>query len=337
MKEFQLIQQIQQGISVSADDNLNSGVILGIGDDAAVVEVPAGFHLVAATDTLNVGVHFPTDTLPYDIAYKCLAVNLSDMAAMGAIPRWALLSLSLPEAGQQWVTSFIDGFNALANSHGVVLIGGDTTHGPLSVSLTALGLVKPGMQLVRHGARPGDLLVVSGTVGGAARILDLLQREADVTDDLKDNLEGGDLEDDLEDRHLLDRPVPRVELGQCLPGYATSCIDISDGLLADLGHVLEASNCGASIVLENLPGDEILSGLENQLKWNYQLSGGDDYELLFTLPPAHRDMLSTWSEQTAVELSIIGEIEKQHGIRCKSNTGEVFDPQKAGFEHFQKT
>ena len=284
MKEFQLIQQIQQGLSVSAADNLQSGVILGIGDDAAVVEVPAGRHLVAATDTLNAGVHFPVATLPFDIAYKCLAVNLSDMAAMGAIPRWALLSLSLPEAGQQWVMSFIDGFNSLANNHGVVLIGGDTTHGPLSVSLTALGLVKPGMQLVRHGAKPGDLLVVSGTVGGAARVLDLLQQDADLQ-----------ARGDFKDRRLLDRPVPRVELGQCLPGYATSCIDISDGLLADLGHVLAASSCGASIVLEKLPGDEILNGLENHLKWNYQLSGGDDYELLFTLPPEHREMLNTWS------------------------------------------
>jgi thiamine-monophosphate kinase len=325
MKEFQLIQQIQQGLSVSAADNLQSGVILGIGDDAAVVEVPAGRHLVAATDTLNAGVHFPVATLPFDIAYKCLAVNLSDMAAMGAIPRWALLSLSLPEAGQQWVMSFIDGFNSLANNHGVVLIGGDTTHGPLSVSLTALGLVKPGMQLVRHGAKPGDLLVVSGTVGGAARVLDLLQQDAD-------SQAGGD----LKDRRLLDRPVPRVELGQCLPGYATSCIDISDGLLADLGHVLAASSCGASIVLEKLPGDEILNGLENHLKWNYQLSGGDDYELLFTLPPEHREMLNTWSHRSAVELSIIGEIEEQPGIRCTSLTGERFDPQQAGFEHFQK-
>jgi len=319
MKEFQLIQQIRQGISVSATDKLKSGVILGIGDDAAVVEVPAGFHLVAATDTLNAGIHFPAGTLPYDIAYKCLAVNLSDMAAMGAIPRWALLSLSLPEAGQQWVMSFIDGFNSLANIHGVVLIGGDTTHGPLSVSLTALGLVKPGLQLMRHGANPGDLLVVSGTVGGAARVLDLLQ-----------------IEGDCKARPLLDRPVPRVELGQRLTGYASSCIDISDGLLADLGHVLEASGCGAHIVLESLPGDEILSGLENHQKWNYQLSGGDDYELLFTLSPKHRDMLTTWSSQSGVDLSVIGEIEEESGIRCKSSTGEVFDPENSGFEHFQK-
>jgi len=317
MKEFQLIRQIQRETSVSPSADSCHGVKLGIGDDAAVLEVPAGQHLVAATDTLNAGTHFPDDTSPYDIAYKCLAVNLSDLAAMGASPRWALLSLSLPGADPDWVQSFTAGFNSLAQDHGVALVGGDTTSGPLSVSLTALGLVKPGAQLMRSSAQPGDLLVVSGTIGGAARVLDLLQSGNTVND-----------------RQLLDRPLPRVKLGQALKGYANACIDISDGLLADLGHVLRASGCGARINLEKLPHAEILSGLEDGLKWNYQLSGGDDYELLFTLPRQHKEMISVWSGELDIPLSIIGEIEDDEGIRCTGPDGEAYDPQYAGFEHF---
>src|SRR5210317_2237408 len=254
MKEFQLIRQIQRETAVSSSSSSWEGVKLGIGDDAAVLELPAGQHLVAATDTLNAGTHFPDDTAPYDIAYKCLAVNLSDLAAMGATPRWALLSLSLPGADSTWVQSFIAGFKSLATDHGVALVGGDTTSGPLSVSLTALGLIKPGAQLMRSGARPGDLLVVSGSIGGAARVLDLLQ--------------GGE---PVSDRRLLDRPQPRVRLGQALVGFASACIDISDGLLADLGHVLRASGCGALIHLQKLPHDELLAGLEDRQRWDYQL------------------------------------------------------------------
>ncbi len=315
MKEFQLIRQIQRQTSVSSSSD--NGVRLGIGDDAAVLEVAAGQHLVAATDTLNIGTHFPIDTSAYDIGYKCLAVNLSDLAAMGATPRWALLSLSLPEADPGWVESFTKGFMSLATPYNVTLVGGDTTSGPLSVSLTALGFIEPGRQLQRSGANPGDLLVVSGTLGGAARALDLLQAGKPVAE-----------------QHLLDRPQPRVELGQALVGYASACIDISDGLLADLGHVLKASACGARVDVEKLPHAESLAGLENAAKWNYQLSGGDDYELLFTLPPEHKAKLPTWSQQLDIGLSIIGEIEKGDASRCMGPDGTAYDPQNAGFEHF---
>ncbi len=315
MKEFQLIRQIQRETSIES----SSGVKLGIGDDAAVLEVPAGQHLVAATDTLNVGTHFPENTSPYDIAYKCLAVNLSDMAAMGATPRWALLSLSLPEADPEWMQSFTAGFKSLAQVHGVALVGGDTTSGPLSVSLTALGLIEPGRQLTRSGAKPGDLLVVSGTIGGAARALDLLQAGEAVTG-----------------RDLLDRPQPRVKLGQALVAYANASIDISDGLLADLGHVLKASGCGARLEIEKLPEAESLAELEGIARWNYQLSGGDDYELLFTLPLHHKAMLGKWSQQLDIRLSVIGEIEEGDGARCINPDGTIYDPQKVGFEHFSQ-
>lgn len=319
MKEFQLIRQIQQDTAISFSPGYDHGVRLGIGDDAAVLEVPAGRHLVAATDTLNAGVHFPLDTSAFDIAYKCLAVNLSDLAAMGATPRWALLSLSLPQAEAEWVQSFAAGFKSLARMHGVSLVGGDTTSGPLSVSLTALGYIEPGQQLKRSGAKPADLIVVSGTLGGAARVLDLLEAEKSVTE-----------------RHLLDRPQPRVSLGQALKGFANACIDISDGLLADLGHVLKASECGATVEIEKLPFDDSLAGLEDGLRWKYQLSGGDDYELLFTLPPAHQALLATWSQQLDIDLTVIGEIEAGGDIRCLKKDGTVFEPQSAGFEHFQQ-
>ena len=320
MNEFRLIEQIQRETRLASSAGLDSGVRLGIGDDAAVLELPTGHHLVAATDTLNAGIHFPADTSPFDIGYKCLAVNLSDMAAMGARPRWTLLSLSLPEASPEWVQSFTAGFQSLANLHDVSLVGGDTTSGPLSVSLTALGVIEPGKQLTRSGASPGDLLVVSGSIGGAARVLELLQTGKPA-----------------EEQHLLDRPQPRVELGQVLPGYASACIDISDGLLSDLGHVLRASSCGARLELGKLPQPGILDGLENELKWTYQLSGGDDYELLFTLPRSYEAMIASWRQQLGISLSIIGEMEAGEGIRCIGPDGSLYDPQNTGFEHFSQT
>ena len=315
LNEFGLIQQIQQQTSVSAP-----GVKLGIGDDAAVLEVPAGKHLVAATDTLNAGVHFPVDTSPFDIAYKCLAVNLSDLAAMGATPRWALLSLSLPNADAAWLESFNAGFKSLAQVYGVALVGGDTTSGPLSVSITALGLIDEGRGLLRSGAQPGDLVVVSGTVGGAARVLDL---------------SGNDLT--ISDQHLLDQPQPRVRLGQALVGSASACIDISDGLLADLGHLLKASDCAARLDTSALPVPDILADLGDEQRWTYQLAGGDDYELLFTLPKTLQEQLETWSKGLDITLSIIGTIEEGEGIRCIAPDGTEFKPWKTGFDHFGAT
>ena len=312
--EFGLIRQIQQQTSVSAE-----GVILGIGDDGAVLEVPDGQYLVAATDTLNAGIHFPEDTSPFDIGYKCLAVNLSDLASMGATPRWALLSLSLPHADTAWVQSFSAGFKSLAKPWAVSLVGGDTTSGPLAISVTALGVVKPGRQMLRSGARDGDLVVVSGTVGGAARVLELLQ--------------AGETPDE---QHLLDRPVPRLGLGQAISGYASACIDISDGLLADLDHVLQASGYGAQINVDSLPFSAVLDGLGVEQKWNYQLAGGDDYELLFTLPPKYESMLADWSRDINLELSVIGEVQQGEAISCIAADGKPFQPRRPGFDHFGK-
>lgn len=318
MKEFELIHQIQQAVAQAAESG--AGVKLGIGDDAAVLEIPAGHHLVAAIDTLNAGTHFPIDTAPADIAHKCLAVNLSDLAAMGATPRWALLSLSLPEADPEWLQSFIRGFQSLAQEHAVTLAGGDTTSGPLSVCLTALGVIEQGRQLQRDGARPGDLLVVSGSIGGAARVLELIGDGKTATQ-----------------RQLLDRPQPRVRLGRALLGHANACIDISDGLLADLGHILQASGCGARVELARLPFADLLADLDEAQRWNCQLSGGDDYELLFTLPPRYQAKLDAWQKQLDIDLTAIGEITKGDGIRCVTPEGEQYNPASAGFEHFGHT
>jgi len=318
VKEFELIRQIQRDTSVDFPPGFQHGVRLGIGDDAAVLELPPDSHLVAAADTLNAGVHFPEDTAPFDIGYKCLAVNLSDLAAMGATPRWALLSLSLPEAEPAWASQFAEGFRSLAQAHKVALVGGDTTRGPLSIGVTVLGSVEPGGQLTRDGANPGDLLVVSGSTGGAAFVLDSLQ--------------SGRL---VADRRRLDRPRPRVRLGQALKGHASACIDISDGLLADLGHVLKASQCAARIDIEKLPENTLLAGCDLQSKRRFQLSGGDDYELLFTLPPRHRDWLGKLSASLEVQLTVIGEIEAGRGVRCVAGDGSAYLPPGTGFEHFK--
>lgn len=242
-------------------------VAIGIGDDAAVCTPPAGQALVLGTDTLVEGVHFLPGTDPYALGYKSLAVNLSDLAAMGAQPAWALLALSLPQADLAWVEAFAQGFGALARQHGVMLAGGDTTRGPLSVTVQAGGFVPAGQALTRGGARPGDGLYVSGTLGDAALALELLQHGS---------------EPDVALRTRLERPEPRVALGVALRGQAHAVIDISDGLMPDLRKLLEASRCGADIDVDALPCSDAFraaGGTDAQA-----LAGGDDYELLCALP-----------------------------------------------------
>ena len=315
MGEFQLIEWIRQ--HAGGD---HSGVELGIGDDAAILSLPAECELAVTADTLNAGVHFDADTPPENVGHKALAVNLSDLAAMGAVPRWVLLSLSMPGQDRAWFEGFINGFLGLAKEFGVALVGGDTCSGELSISVTALGQVQAGQALTRSGASPGDLIAVSGQLGNAALAL-------------KRMLDGAD--PGAAGLLALQKPLPRIALGASLVGKATACIDISDGLLADLGHITESSACGAEVDLSRLPGSHDLQQCDAHLRWNLQLAGGDDYELCFSIPPRLLRQLSHWSTELNLELTIIGKMVGGTGVRCIGAEGAEYIPEQAGYEHFQ--
>jgi len=314
VSEFQLIEWIRQQFG-SADKNL----ILGIGDDAAILEIPTGRQLVVTTDTLNLGVHFSNDIKPADLGHKSLAVNLSDLAAMGASPRWVLLSISLPAEDRPWVEKFIGGFQDLAVKSAVSLVGGDTSAGSLSVTVTAMGLIDKGHALTRAGARPGDLIVVSGCLGDAAYALSRLQK-------------GLPLEPDCLDSFY--RPIPRIALGTSLVGKATSCIDISDGLLADLGHLAIESGCGAVIEITRLPQNTRLGACDKRSQWKFQLAGGEDYELCFTIPYGMEENIESLGQELGLQLTVVGHMDEGAGVRCLEPDGTLFEPEHSGYEHF---
>ena len=309
MHEFDLIARIRARAALRGD------VVLGIGDDCALLAPPPGMQLAVTMDTLNAGVHFPPETAPADIGWKALAVSLSDLAAMGADPAWCTLSLSLPEASEDFIDGFSDGFLSLAQQHDVALIGGDTTRGPLSISVTAHGLIEPDSALRRAGAQVGDAIWVSGTLGDAAGALRQWQQ-------------GGVMPPTLRDR--LDRPTPRVALGRALRGVASSCIDISDGLLADLSHICRASGVAAQLDAQALPSSEALrQAFDTATRLALQASGGDDYELCFTAPAAQRDVIHALSQTLNLPLTHIGEIVTGTGVCCAG-----VDVAAAGYQHF---
>lgn len=312
--EFDLISRIRARVAARGD------VVLGIGDDAALLDVPSGMQLVVTADTLNTGVHFPDATAPADIGWKSLAVNLSDLAAMGAKPAWCTLSLSLPQAEESWVDGFLDGFLALADLHGIALVGGDTTRGPLSIAVTAMGLVEAGHALRRDGARVGDDVWVTGTLGDAAFAL------AEI-------LAGGVA--DAGSRLRLDRPVPRVDAGLRLNGLAHACVDLSDGLLADLGHICECSGVGAELELPLLPASAGLRELEPSARWSLQVSGGDDYELCFTATPRNREQIVQAMDFAATRITRIGRIVAGQGVRVLDGSGAEWHSARSGFQHFR--
>ncbi len=315
MAEFDLIARIRQRATARPD------VVLGIGDDAAVVQVPADRQLVICADTLNAGVHFPLDTAPADIGWKALAVNLSDLAAMGAQPAWCTLSLSTPTDDPEWVDAFLDGFLGLAEHHGIALIGGDTTRGPLSISVTAHGLVEPDRALRRDGAQAGDDVWVSGTLGDAAAALALLAAP----------VSGAAI--DL--RARLDRPDPRVALGLQLPGVANAAVDISDGLWADLGHVCRASGLGAAVRIAALPGSPgLLQAFDVTRRREFQAAGGDDYELCFTAHEGRRAQIDLIAARTGIALTRIGRMLGGEGVQGLEADGSPWQPARAGWVHF---
>ena len=312
--EFDLIARIRARCATRPD------VVLGIGDDAALLQPPAGMHLAIAMDTLNAGVHFPETTSPADIGWKALAVNLSDLAAMGAQPAWCTLSLSLPQPDAAWIDAFLDGFLELANAHGVALVGGDTTRGPLSVCVTAHGFVEAGSALRRSGARIGDEIWVSGTLGDAAGALA--------------QIEAGSVVDPVL-RSRLDRPTPRIALGRALRGIATACIDVSDGLFADLGHVCAASDVGAEVEVAALPASYALrSAFDIETRRALQAGGGDDYELCFSAPEAARADIERIARETDSAVARIGRIVAGKSVVAHGEHGEPWTPSRKGYAHF---
>ncbi len=318
LAEFSLIERIRTRTRARAD------VVLGIGDDAALLQPRAGQQLVVTADTLNSGVHFPAETPAYDIGWKTLAVNLSDLASMGAQPAWCVLALSLPDADPDWVDAFADGFFALADAHDIVLIGGDTTRGPLSLSVTAMGQVAPGAALRRDGAQVGDDVWVSGTLGDAAVALRAWQGG---TLDVRRPAEDAPV-DYL--RQRLARPTPRVALGAALVGVAHAAVDISDGLLADLGHICERSGVGARVDPERLPVSDAARarvGLTHARE--AALRGGDDYELCFTAAAAQHGAVEAIAARLGLPLTRIGAIVAGQGVDAGGKTTG-----HRGYEHF---
>lgn len=303
-----------------------------IGDDCAVLDRPDG-PIAVSTDTLNLDIHFDRRVTARDLGHKALAVSLSDLAAMGARPRWALLNLSLPEDArelgvprEQWLDGFMAGFLSLADHHGVALVGGDTCAGAMAVTVTVLGEAGE-RPLQRGGAGPGDRVLVSGTLGAAALALAELQAgRTPAPDTLR----------------RLDRPEPRLSLGRVLAGRgepgaasrASACIDLSDGLLADLGHLATASGCGAVLQLEKLPAEPELAELDDRARWNLQLAGGDDYELCFTMGDRAWEELQAWAGKSGLKVTEIGRMEPGSGVRCLLPDGREYRPPRPGYRHF---
>lgn len=314
--EFELIDRHFRKLGASRAD-----VILGVGDDGAILRPPPDCDLVAVSDTLVEGVHFPAGSAPRSIGHRALAVNLSDIAAMGASAAWSLLSITLPRVEDSWLDEFAAGFGELAREHGVSLVGGDTTRGPLTIGVQVLGFLRRGEGLRRGGGRPGDLLCVSGTPGDAAVGLHLLQTLS---------AEGGGEDGAAADAEVRQAraelcrrfgyPSPRLALGQELLGLASACIDISDGLLGDVGKLAAASGCGALIDLDLLSRSSALAtlvaagGVTEREALRAALGGGDDYELAFTVPRTRRAGLDT--------------LRRRHAITV---IGELTDPPAAGF------
>lgn len=300
------------------------GALLGVGDDAALLQVSAGHVLAVSTDMLVSGTHFFPDADPFFLGYKTLAVNLSDMAAMGALPRWATLALSLPQADDAWLEQFSAGLFALAQQHGVELVGGDTTRGPLNLCVTILGEVPPQQALRRSGAQPGDEIWLSGSVGDAALALAHLQGRIRLPEAAFAAC-----------APRLHQPQPRVALGLALRGLASSVIDVSDGLLADLGHILDASQVGTEIGLEAIPASETLRSLPPAITQSCILSGGDDYELCFTVPAARRAEVERLSPKLDLALTRIGKIVAGRGCVVRDAAGDSLDTGVGGYDHFR--
>lgn len=319
MGEFDLIKRYFLRKSLQND------VILSVGDDCAITSIPTGYQLAITTDTLVEGTHFLPSISPADLAYKSVAVNLSDLAAMGATPTWMSLALTLPEIKEEWLAEFSQSLFAILERYGVSLIGGDTTKGSLSITLTAQGFLPENQGLFRHQAKVDDWIFVSGFLGDSAAGLNLL---------LKNRKIENESDRYLIQRHL--RPTPRVELGLALRSFSCCALDISDGLLADLGHILEHSQVGAEIYLENLPLSRHLCTQYEQTQAEIlALTGGEDYELCFTVSEEKREEMEQVLRSQGIKVTCIGKILPQtSGLNLLKNGEKVALPAHCGFDHF---
>lgn len=319
MGEFDLIKRYFSRKSLQND------VILSVGDDCAITSIPTGYQLAITTDTLVEGTHFLPSISPADLAYKSVAVNLSDLAAMGATPTWMSLALTLPEIKEAWLAEFSQSLFAILDRYGVSLIGGDTTKGSLSITLTAQGFLPENKGLFRHQAKVDDWIFVSGFLGDSAAGLDLLLQNRKIENESNRY---------LIQRHL--RPTPRVELGLAIRSFSCCALDISDGLLADLEHILERSQVGAEIYLENLPlSRHLCIQYEQTQAEKFALTGGEDYELCFTVSEEKREEMEQVLRSQGIKVTCIGKILPQtSGLNLLKNGEKVALPEHCGFDHF---
>lgn len=317
LSEFALIEEYFNR------DGADAGVDVGIGDDAAVLTVPDGMQLVAAVDTIVAGRHFPPTTSPRSIGHRALAVNLSDLAAMGAIPAWATLALTIPSADRAWLAEFADGLCSLASRHRVALVGGDTTRGELTVSVQIMGFVPRGEALLRSGACPGDLLVVTGTLGDAGGGLAIVTREQQAEGATRDQLV-----------QRFDFPTPRVEFGLAARSIASAAMDLSDGLVGDLPKLAQASGLAAYVDVAALPVSRALRNMVGEQRAReLALSAGDDYELLLAVAPQRHAELAAVAGLLELPLTVIGRLESGQDVTWSSN-GDAYTPRRGGYDHF---
>lgn len=316
MDEFEIIARYFTRATSDPD------VVLGVGDDAAVLKVDA--PLAVTVDTLVLGVHFPDGMAPHLLGFRLLAVNLSDLAAMGATPRWCTLALTLPKADDLWLDGFSRGLFELAERYGVSLVGGNLTRGPMTLTLQLMGTVEQSNLLTRGGGHIGDDVYVTGTLGDSSAGITLILERSAAPD--------GSAAAALKERFY--RPVPRVGAGLKLGPLATAAIDVSDGLLADLGHICKASGCGAAIDVERVPlSAELLSLFPPQEALAHALGGGDDYELCFTAPPSRADEIETALEAAGTPVRRIGQLVAGQTVVCRRD-GEPYFPAVRGYRHF---
>lgn len=316
MDEFALIRRYFAEGGVSRDDT-----VLGIGDDAAVLQVPDDHELVVTTDSLVADVHFPAALAPDAIGYRALAANLSDLAAMGAEPAWVVLALTLPTVDEHWLKGFSEGFFRLANPNRVALVGGNIARGPLNITITAHGLVPTGQALSRRGARAGDAVFVTGHPGDAAAGLESIQ--------------AGHRHDGDTCGRRFSYPEPRIAAGLRLRGIASAVIDISDGLLADLAHLLAAGGVGVTLEPEHLPlSADLLASHSLSAARSLALTGGDDYELCFTVPAASMAEVQRRAPAFGCAVTRIGTVETEPGLRLRDEQGGIKAVVPAGYQHF---